>query len=133
MARLVVAIENLRPDGGWPRCQEIDGELQDIDEEGIGEWFALNGYLPDGRLRYCLQTVCLDAGLYFVEAIINYYEGKVTHDNSKAGRKEPCGAVVHSSGRGCLKTYENEQLSTLEVILIAQHFFEKETLHPDFQ
>ena len=133
LARLVAAIENLKPEGGEPRCKTVKGVLRDIDEDGIGEWLALNGKLPDGRLKNCIQTVCLAPGLYFVEAIINYYEDKVTHDYVKAGRKEEGGVAIHLSGKGAFRTFENEQLATIETISIFQHFFEYQTLHPDYQ
>jgi hypothetical protein len=132
-SRLVAAIENLKPEGGEPRCKTVSGTLKDIDEDGIGEWLVLNGKLPNGRLKSCIQTVCLAPGLYFVEAIINYYEDRVTHDYVKAGRKEERGAAIHLSGKGTFRTFENEQLSTMETISIFQKFFENQTLHPDFQ
>jgi len=132
LSRLVAAIESLRADGGVACLQDFEGCSRPIEEENRGQWLVLNGYLPNELLKFCLQTVCFTDGLYFVESIINYYEEKVSHDYCKAGRKEPAGAVIHTCGNGHFKIFENEQLTSIEVIEIFRCLLEKQALHSDF-
>lgn len=112
-ARIVSGIENLQPDG--------DGN----------NWMILETTHEDGSLAGFMQTACVEPGLYIVEVNVTKSERDIAQ--WKAGRKEPAGAVISQGKKGLFKTYENEHLSTDEVINIAEYFFSNQQCHPDFQ
>jgi len=113
LARLVAAIENLQPD--------------EADRNGF---VILETTRSAGSSAIFMQACCYKQGIYFVEIGENKPVNGPLSSLLKAGRREAAGAVVCESD---VKTYENECLSTEEVIAIAEHFFKQQEYHPNFQ
>jgi hypothetical protein len=119
--RIVSAIENLQPD------QSHKNDCVILESTGA-----------DGGLMGFVQVACgedkpSELGTYIAEVRVNLSHDGAIWDLLKAGRKEPAGAVVDQTEKGLFKTYENECLSTEEVIAIVEHYFTKQECHPDFQ
>ena len=115
-----------------PTFARIVSGIENLQSEGDGNnWVILETNHEDGSLAGFMQTACVEPGLYIVE--VNVRKSETDIAQWKAGRKEPAGAVVSQGKKGLFKTYENEHLSTDEVIAIAEHFFSNQQCHPDFQ
>ena len=113
LARLIAAIENLQPD--------------EADRNGF---VILQTIRADGSSAIFMQVCCYKQGVCFVEVGENKPVNGALSSLLKAGRREAAGAVVCESD---VKTYENECLSSEEVIAIAEHYFRQQECHPDFQ
>jgi predicted small integral membrane protein len=113
LARIVSAIENLQPD--------------EADRNGL---VILETTRSDRSLAIFLQVCCYEQGIYLVEIGENKPVGGTLSSLLKAGRREATGAVVSESD---VKTYENETLSTKEVIAIAEQFFLNQECDLNFQ
>lgn len=121
LARIVTGIENLHP-GKFNKNETVILEATGV----------------DGSLIGFVQVACgedkpSELGTYIAEVRVNLSPDGANWDLLKAGRKEPAGAVVDQSKQGLFKTYENECLSTEQVLAIAEFFFLNQNCHPDFQ
>ena len=121
LARIVAAIENLHP-GQICKNETVVLELTGADG-------GLIGFVQIA----CGEDKPSELGTYIAEIRVNISPDGSNWDLLKAGRREPAGAIVDQAETGLFKTYENECLSTEEVIAVAEHYFTQQECHPNFQ